>query len=688
MLLMASLLTANLVCADTYKNNVVDVKVNKESGNSVKVTIYTDKPYTEPVVVNKKANNKYVILMPETKSVLKSAPTVTNGAGTVSNVSVNTQAVSGGKGYTKIIITSEKAINVVPRTQQMTGAKVVDKPSTTVTKLNPNKPVTTTAKPTTQAAKPTTQKPAATTKTAQKPKQEVKKTVQQKPITKPVVKTQPPVKVAVQPTKPVVNTKTVPTAQKPSQQPIDILENEIKTGKNSEHTINNEPDSVLENEIKGNILKKQEEQQQLKKKKKKRQVIYETEKGSVLESIKAVLKDFEQIGLWKLLLLAGAITFPVIVIMLILAMDKRINKKIALSFKREDDEQIDYQQPVAPQPQFTQNNTAGQETFNSFDEMLNKVDEPIPSFHEEQLHKAEYERFEQSVRENQEFNNDFEDSDFENNINSELESVVEDVQQVNQTYVVEPEPIQEPEIIEENAQEKTYVEPVDMIQTPEIIEEKEEIEQKPADVVQEPENQLEPYNPDGYLSDFSQVQDGDFFDELVIQTMADNNKSGLPDESPADEIFNYMSDEPENIAADLKQNSTPDYKPQYENTEQEKIVEPVAQVTNPIQETPVNEVKEPEQEETEESELTMLTEAKINDNSGLYLVNYENFSSLVGHIKDDYFVIKKFDDVVNSRIILKETEKLKDATRYLVRVGKNKMVVEVSETSMSRLLDL
>ena len=57
-LLMASILTANFVCAsDAYKNNVVDVRVNKEIGNAVKVTIYTDKPYTEPVVVNKKANN-------------------------------------------------------------------------------------------------------------------------------------------------------------------------------------------------------------------------------------------------------------------------------------------------------------------------------------------------------------------------------------------------------------------------------------------------------------------------------------------------------------------------------------------------------------------------------------------------------------------------------------------------------
>ena len=122
-LLMASLLTTNLVFAgDTYKNNVVDVKVNKESSNAVKVTIYTDRPYTEPVVVNKKANNKYVILMPETKSSLKSAPSVSNVSGTVSNVSVNTQAVSGGKGYTKIIITSEKAITVVPHTQQLSSA--------------------------------------------------------------------------------------------------------------------------------------------------------------------------------------------------------------------------------------------------------------------------------------------------------------------------------------------------------------------------------------------------------------------------------------------------------------------------------------------------------------------------------------------------------------------------------------
>ena len=632
-LLVASLISANLVCAsDAYKNSVVDVKVNKESGNSVKVTIYTDKPYTEPVVVNKKANNKYVILMPETNSSLKAAPTVTNGAGTVSNVSVNTQAVSGGKGYTKIIITSEKAINVVPRTQQLTGAKATEKPATTVTKLNTNKPVTT-AKPTT---KTTTQEKKTTTAQTAKTKQEVKKTVAAKPASpKPAVKPVQPVKVATQPVKPAETVKPVPKEVK--QEPIDILENEIKTGQNANIT-KNDNDAVLQNEIDVNLSRNKEE--------KKKQVLYDVEKRSVLENIKAVLIDFQHIGLWKLLLLAGAITFPVIVIMLILGMDKKINKKIALSFKREEEQQVDYQQSQQNEEQNTQ------ETFNSFDEMLNKVDEPIPTFHEEQLHKAEYEKFEQSVKENklvqEEFNNDFVDSDFENNVDEEPVEAEE----------VQPE-VQEPVVLEN-------VEPV--------MPEQEETPQK-----------LEPYNPDGYLSDFSQVQDQDFFDELVIQTMADNNKGGLPEQSPADEIFNFMSDED---VAETQPDAPVEQPVEEEIPEQAVLLEtPDEEEVTPSTAVAVETLEEPEDDYNEE-DLTMLTEAKINDDSGLYLVNYDNFSSLVGHIKDDYFVIKKFDDVVNSRIILKQTEKLKDATRYLVRVGRNKMVVEVSDTSMSRLLDL
>ena len=675
---MASLLTTNLVFAgDAYKNNVVDVKVNKESSNAVKVTIYTDRPYTEPVVVNKKANNKYVILMPETKSSLKSAPSVSNVSGTVSNVSVNTQAVSGGKGYTKIIITSEKAITVVPHTQQLSSAA---KHTQTATQTAQQK-----------AQQEAKAKQIAAQKAAQQKAQQEAKAKQ----------------IAAQKTsKPITKKQT---------QPIDILEQEIKTDKNAQYTQNSN-DEILNKEIKENIQNNQN-----KKVKKKKPAIQEMndDKLSIIENIKAVIKDYQNINLWKLLLLASAITFPVIVIMIILGLDKRINKRIQKSFKKEDE----YNYNPAPTynnvediPQSQQNQNT---SFNSFEEMLNQVDEPTPTFHEEQLHKAQYEKFEQSVQEMQsipnqiaqndvqqesmnedvepiepemisdeQFTNDFENDDFEHDFEEDVKEPTEEI-----TPIVKDEEKEEP-------QETVEVrnEPVQPPVTP----------MPPvAPAVTEPVQQVPAtqYTPDGYLSDFAGVNDKDFFDELVIQSMAENNANGLPEETPADEIFDF-------IAEDSKQKNNLEkieVKPEIKTPVQQEItqIEQVAsstansvqQVDNVIQNTNINNdtTTEPIQttdnseqtsEQQDDDDLTMLTEAKINDNTGLYLVNYENFSSLVGHINDDYFVIKKFDEIVNGNIILKQTEKLKDSTRYLVRIGRNKMVIEVTPTSMNRLLDL
>ena len=695
-LLMASLLTTNLVFAgDAYKNNVVDVKVNKESSNAVKVTIYTDRPYTEPVVVNKKANNKYVILMPETKSSLKSAPSVSNVSGTVSNVSVNTQAVSGGKGYTKIIITSEKAITVVPHTQQLSSA----------------------AKHTQTAQQKAQQEAKAKQIAAQKAAQQK---AQQEAKAKQIAAQKAAQQKAQQEAKAkqIAAQKTSKPITKKQTQPIDILEQEIKTDKNAQYTQNSN-DEILNKEIKENIQNIQNNQN--KKVKKKKPAIQEMndDKLSIIENIKAVIKDYQNINLWKLLLLASAITFPVIVIMIILGLDKRINKRIQKSFKKEDE----YNYNPAPThnnvediPQSQQNQNT---SFNSFEEMLNQVDEPTPTFHEEQLHKAQYEKFEQSVQEMQsipnqiaqndvqqesmnedvepiepeiisdeQFTNDFENDDFEHDFEEDIKEPTEEI-----TPIVKDEEKEEPqETVEvQNEPVQPPVTPMPPV-APAVTE---PVQQVPATQ----------YTPDGYLSDFTGVNDKDFFDELVIQSMAENNANGLPEETPADEIFDF-------IAEDSKQKNNLEkieVKPEIKTPVQQEItqIEQVAsstansvqQVDNVIQNTNINNdtTTEPIQttdnseqtsERQDDDDLTMLTEAKINDNTGLYLVNYENFSSLVGHINDDYFVIKKFDEIVNGNIILKQTEKLKDSTRYLVRIGRNKMVIEVTPTSMNRLLDL
>ena len=698
---MASLLTTNLVFAgDAYKNNVVDVKVNKESSNAVKVTIYTDRPYTEPVVVNKKANNKYVILMPETKSSLKSAPSVSNVSGTVSNVSVNTQAVSGGKGYTKIIITSEKAITVVPHTQQLSSAA---KHTQTATQTAQQK-----------AHQEAKAKQIAAQKAAQQKAQQEAKAKQIAAQKAAQQKAQQEAKA-----KQIAAQKTSKPITKKQTQPIDILEQEIKTDKNAQYTQNSN-DEILNKEIKENIQNNQNE-----KVKKKKPAIQEMndDKLSIIENIKAVIKDYQNINLWKLLLLASAITFPVIVIMIILGLDKRINKRIQKSFKKEDE----YNYNPAPTynnvediPQSQQNQNS---SFNSFEEMLNQVDEPTPTFHEEQLHKAQYEKFEQSVQEMQsipnqiaqndvqkesmnedvepvepeiisdeQFTNDFENDDFEHDFEEDVKEPTEEI-----TPIVKDEEKEEPQETVE-VQNEPVQPPVQPPVTP----------MPPvAPAVTEPVQQVPAtqYTPDGYLSDFAGVNDKDFFDELVIQSMAENNANGLPEETPADEIFDF-------IAEDSKQKNNLEkieVKPEIKTPVQQEItqIEQVAsstansvqQVNNVIQNTNINNdtTTEPIQttdnseqtsEQQNDDDLTMLTEAKINDNTGLYLVNYENFSSLVGHINDDYFVIKKFDEIVNGNIILKQTEKLKDSTRYLVRIGRNKMVIEVTPTSMNRLLDL
>ena len=695
-LLMATLISANFVCyGEAYKNNVVDVRVNKEAGNAVKVTIYTDRPYTEPVVVNKKANNKYVILMPETKSSLKASPTVTNGSGTISNVSVNTQEVSGGKGYTKIIITSEKAINVVPRTQQMKGVKPANLNTTTTTKLSTTAPV----KPNVTKSQSANDKKLAEQKAKQqaeakakqqadaKAKQQAEAKAKRQALAK--QKQEQAKKLAEQRAKQQaqaqklaqqkVSKPAVAVPPPPKKEPIQVLEQEVKTGQNS--SLNSDSgDALLNKEINDNIKAELDKNQNLN-----NQPVEDVNTGNkpIIENIKSVLKEYRCLSLWKLLLLAGAITFPIIVIMVILTLDKNINKKIDKSFRKEDEQAPDYAPTVenSPQPGPEPSN---QPVYSSFDEMLNKVDEPLPTYHEEQLHQAEYEKFTQSVNQPieidtpiipvseqpqqqvaSEFNNDYSDSDFEHDFSQEtptVEPVDEPVIEPVVEPVIEPEitnEIPEPVIKEELKQEDTVRPSEPPVTPPAIVND-------------------EPYNPDGSLADFSGVNDKDFFDELTMQTMARNNADGLPEELPADQIFDFMTDDEaqtDNIAY---------------NQAVDDITESVAEIQNLQENTSVigfddEPVQEPQQQE---DELTMLTEAKLDDNKGMYLVNYDNFSSLVGHIGDDYFVIKKFDELVNSRIILKETEKLKDSTRYLVRVGKNKMVVEITDTSMNRLLDL
>lgn len=74
----------------------------------------------------------------------------------------------------------------------------------------------------------------------------------------------------------------------------------------------------------------------------------------------------------------------------------------------------------------------------------------------------------------------------------------------------------------------------------------------------------------------------------------------------------------------------------------------------------------------------------IDSERGFYVVNIDGVSALVGRIKDNIFILKKFDYVVDKPIQVRPD----DANVYIVRVGKFKCLVDVSKDKMGTLIEI
>lgn len=666
----ATVVAGNFAFADAGKNCITDVKLNKDGG-SVRVNIYTNKPYTDSVVVSKKEGNKYVILVPETTSSVKTAPKVTGGG----NVSVSMQTINAGKGYTKITIVSDKSINVLPKTiTSSTSVKTVSKPAQTTSKpaQTVSKTNQSTTKKATQSAK-TVQKQTQKTVAKQahtknvtpvKKQESAKKVVQvkkQTPVTKSIV----PVKPVT--SKPVVAQQSVPKhVQKPVSvnnnvnKPIEILEHEVNTGKVND-VQETKQDALLEQAIKDNDAIINE--RNAKKLKNKNNTTTDDSKLGAKACIKLVLDELQELSLWKLLLLAGVVTFPIIVIMIILNLDKKVNKKIK-AIRKEEDDVVAMERALRENVAAVRAQKAAQavpeQSFNSIDEMLDKVEE-TPDITDSYNTSSSYES-QTSVSENEyqpEPLNSSNDDDLNVVDSSDFELDDENGDNELEKNSVIPEVVSDEEFsnIIDNEDDSTSLDDF-VADSTNISVDNSELEQTTTEVV--PYKPDVPYNPDGVLADFSNVNDKEFFDELVLQSFAQKGTDNLPENSPADDVFGVMTENETGLMlSDFEHDN-------FENPED---------VSNGVV-------------TQSHDEVTMLNEVKINDNAGLYLVNYDNSSSLVGHIADDYFVLKQFDRLEKGKIILKHAEKVEDANRYLVRVGRNKMIVEVSDKSMSRLIDL
>ncbi len=187
---------------DFFDNNLLKVDLNKTSPTSVKVTLYTKNPYKEMLSVNKKSDFQYVILLPETVSSITSKPSLASTSDVIQNIEVKTQQLTQdvAKGYTKIIISTNKPVEIVAQNQVLNTSdyKVTESDYKELIAQAGKKPVAqkmsataSTATPTkkpepkkeaTIAKKPVQQAPSASKQTVKK---QVVTAVKQKPVTKP-----------------------------------------------------------------------------------------------------------------------------------------------------------------------------------------------------------------------------------------------------------------------------------------------------------------------------------------------------------------------------------------------------------------------------------------------------------------------------------------------------------------------
>lgn len=91
--------------------NLNQVDIRKSSGDGLEFTLFTSSPYADNVIVTKKSDNKYVILMPNVSGVSNSKPDISSVSDIVSNV--NVRAINdGGAGYTKVTVITTKPVNI------------------------------------------------------------------------------------------------------------------------------------------------------------------------------------------------------------------------------------------------------------------------------------------------------------------------------------------------------------------------------------------------------------------------------------------------------------------------------------------------------------------------------------------------------------------------------------------------
>ena len=90
----------------------------------------------------------------------------------------------------------------------------------------------------------------------------------------------------------------------------------------------------------------------------------------------------------------------------------------------------------------------------------------------------------------------------------------------------------------------------------------------------------------------------------------------------------------------------------------------------------------------ENSSYTVINSVELVENIGCHLAKNGNGYTILGFVGDKITKIKDIQNLKTDKIQARLSEKLDEISRYIIRAGENKLIVEVKDNNIKYVMDL
>lgn len=607
-------------------NNLVQLDLKRASNDAVNVTLFTTNNYNDNVMVRKKSDNKYVILIPKVQSSGFSASNLSGVRDLVSNVDVKTVNDTSG-GYTKVTLITTKPLDI--KTSSRKSAPVTQEQKdyqTLIAQAN--------------AVKNNVTKHDAPPKLRE---QKTEITVNKAPADKKIKQAEPK-KVETQ--KPNIKLEEVDTEKLQRQTRKEHLAELVQEVKD-EKIAQNVPDVVPE--VTESATVDANNVQDISK-------IHQEQKVSIISKIKNKASKMPKKVKYAMFGILGLFVLS------------KILKRLANSY--------------SPQTQAYGANSAQADTNIDYDRVNNIIDNSELSWRDKYKMYLDKSAIPVSRGENK-----------GNYTFIKTPNIQQNKKQVGQDKKRRQEKVERLERLVTPVNHETFNDI-----EPEIVESEDEViskaiklkafekRAKSLKMTSRDKSRFRKYEVEIPLHEQKNIELGDSMlhtnprslegANLKITDVDKNRIKYEPKEyvmSSVDEYFSILDKEQQEQAQQAQQPLQPLPQPKIETTPMAKPV-----VSNPIAR------QKSESKSSYLKGLIVKSGFNIDDNKGFYLVSQDGQNALVGKVKDEVFVLKKFDKNVTTPIQVRHD----NANVYMVKAGEFKSLVEVNDDKMGVLIEL